>query len=403
MKQPRDGTLADMWARHSADWRSTAQIASQWREATAVDPRLLEYRVRGPWWDLLERLGVTLFISREYEHLVMAFSAAGGKRRVSFLPLPHPSGLVVDRGRKQMHIASTRNPNQIFSLRPVAALAPRGDVRARAHLADRPMLPSHTSFFPGSLYLHDLALIGGRLHGNAVGHNAVVTLSADGGYRRVWWPRSVDGKRGSPSFGMNYLQLNSIAAGPTLRDSFFSASVPAPGRRRPGHLDFAVDGRGVIFSGRTREPMCVGLTRPHSARLDRGRVWVDNSGYGEVGFAESGRFVAAARLPGWTRGLCFVRDVAFVGTSRVIPKYARYAPGVKASTAVCGVHAVDPGTGKTLASVEWPFGNQIFAIDWIDSTATAGFLFVPFRTAREHEKTVFYSYVPQPLHKESGS
>src|SRR5687768_14155911 len=112
-----------MWARHSADWRSTAQIASQWREAAVVDPRLLEYRLRGRWWNLLERLGVTLFVSREYEHLVMGFSARGGKRRVSFLPLPHPSGLVVDRRLRELHIASTRNPNQIFSLRPVATLA----------------------------------------------------------------------------------------------------------------------------------------------------------------------------------------------------------------------------------------------------------------------------------------
>jgi hypothetical protein len=131
-------------------------------------------------------------------------------------------------------------------------------------------------------------------------------------------------------------------------------------------------------------------------------VWVDNSGHGEVGFADRGRFVAAARLPGWTRGLCFARDVAFVGTSRVIPKYARYAPGVDASTAVCGVHAVDTRSGKTLASVEWPFGNQIFAIDWIESTVTGGFLSVPFRAAGEHEKTVFYAYLPQPVHEEPG-
>src|SRR5262249_51130660 len=152
--------------------------------------------------------------------------------------------------------------------------------------------------------------------------------------------RSIERKSGGPDFGRNHIQLNSIAAGATVRDSFFSASVAAPGRRRPGHLDFAVDGRGVIFSGRTREPICVGLTRPHSARLHRGRVWIDNSGYGEVGYADQGHFKAIARLPGWTRGLCFVRDVAFVGTSRVIPKFARYAPGVKASEAMCGVHAV---------------------------------------------------------------
>jgi uncharacterized protein (TIGR03032 family) len=403
VKPPRNGVLADMWARHSADWRSTAQIASHWREAAGIDPRLLEVRVRGPWWDLLDRLGATLFVTREYEHLVMAFSARGGKKRVSYLALPHPSGLVVDRARGQMHVASTRNPNQIFSFRPVAALDRRDDLPAGAKLDGRPMLASHTTFFPGSLYMHDLAMIGGRLHANAVGQNAVVALTGEGQYRRVWWPRSIERKPGVPDFGRNYIQLNSIAAGASVQSSFFSASVAAPGRRRPGHLDFPVDGRGVIFSGRTREPICAGLTRPHSARLHRGRVWVDNSGYGQVGYAEGGRLEVVARLPGWTRGLCFAGDVAFAGTSRVIPKYARYAPGVKPDDAVCGVHAFDTKTGRTLASVEWPFGNQIFAIDWIDSAASGGFLFIPFRIAAERAKTVFYAYDPQPSQKESRS
>jgi uncharacterized protein (TIGR03032 family) len=392
-----------MWARHSAEWRSTAQVSSQWREAEALDARLLQDRVRGPWWDLLEQLGVTLFITREYEHLVMAHGAAKGRRRVSFFPLPHPSGLVVDRRRRELHIASTRNPNQIFLLRPAARLQPREGAQGPTALPDRPMLPRRTVFLPGSLYMHDLALIGGELHANAVGQNAVVALSSEGQYRRVWWPRSIDGAgRGDP-FGRNYIQLNSIAAGPTLRQSFFSASSAAPGRRRPGHLDYPVDKRGVIFSGRTREPICVGLTRPHSARLHRGRVWVDNSGYGEVGFAEGGRFSPLAGLPGWTRGLCFVGDIAFVGTSRVIAKYARYAPGLKVDRAVCGVHAVDTRTGQTLASVEWPFGNQIFAIDWIDARHSRGFLFrgPPFRTGRDREKRVAYAYDPQMSQKET--
>src|SRR5204863_6287126 len=135
---------------------------------------------------------------------------------------------------------------------------------------------------PGCLYLHDLALVGGELYGNAVGQNAVVRLSPEGRYERVWWPRSIE-RAGRPDFRRNYLQLNSIAAGRDLAGSFFSASAEAPSPRRPGQRHFPVDRRGVIFSGATREPVARGLTRPHSARLWQGALWVDNSGYGEVG------------------------------------------------------------------------------------------------------------------------
>src|SRR5437016_9326645 len=114
-----------------------------------------------------------------------------------------------------------------------------------------------------------------------------------------------------PRLNRNYLQLNSIAPGKSLETSFFSASAAAPSRRRPGHLNFPVDRRGVIFAGATREVFGVGLTRPHSARLRGREVWVDNSGHGEVGRIVDDRFEPFACLPGWTRGLYFHGNLAF--------------------------------------------------------------------------------------------
>jgi uncharacterized protein (TIGR03032 family) len=154
------------------------------------------------------------------------------------------------------------------------------------------------------------------------------------------------------------------------------------------------DGRGVIFSGQTREPVARGLTRPHSARLLGPDVWVDNSGYGELGLIGDGRFHAVARLPGWTRGLAFCGHVAFVGTSRVIPRFRHYAPGLDVDRSQCGVHAVDWRSGAILASLIWPGGNQIFAIDWLPSSATSGLPFDTKQTAaaRRQATRLFFTY-----------
>ncbi|HLW67289.1 MAG TPA: DUF4915 domain-containing protein, partial [Gemmataceae bacterium] len=173
----------------------------------------------------------------------------------------------------------------------------------------------------------------------------------------------------------NYLQLNSIAAGPTLAASYFSASAEKPSGRRPGHLNFPVDRRGVIFSGATREVVCRGLTRPHSARLQHGELWVDNSGYGEVGRVADGQFKPVARLPGWTRGLFFHRSKIFVGTSRVIPRFQHYAPGLDPEKCRTGVHILDLKSGNLLASLFWPQGNQIFAIEGMPCAWSSGFPF----------------------------
>lgn len=354
-----------LWAHHHALLRDPQQVAAQWDWPDQRLPRLLEHRQRGPWWDLLESLGVTLLVTREYEHLVLGLGCQGGRARVSYFRLPHPSGLAVDRRRGRVYAASTRNPNMLFEFTPCA-----GGLGAGRDPGV--LLPSSCRHLPGSLYMHDLALIGGRLHANAVGLNAVVRFGGPAGFEPVWWPRSIESPSG-PRFDKNYLQLNSIAAGASLAGSFFSASTAAPSRRRPGHLNFPVDRRGVIFSGTTREVIATGLTRPHSARRFGRQVWVDNSGYGQFGRIAGGRFEPLVQLPGWTRGLCFHKNIAFVGSSRVIPKFRAYAPGLDVDSSQCGLHAVDMQSGRVLASLVWPAGNQIFAIEAVDARLTVGF------------------------------
>jgi hypothetical protein len=112
-----------------------------------------------------------------------------------------------------------------------------------------------------------------------------------------------------------------------------------------------------------------------------------------VGFISQQRLQPVAKLPGWTRGLCIHGDLAFVGTSRVIPRFRAYAPGVDVDRSVCGVHAVDLASGSIRASFTWPAGNQIFAIDQVPSRLTGGFPLSP-RRAGGRERDLFYAFCP---------
>lgn len=390
MIQPTAAQLDALWQSHDEEWRDPALALTAWTGAE-VDPRLLRARATGAWWDTLARLNITLLVTREYEHLLMALTVTDGRPAVSYLPMPHPSGLAVDRDRSIVSVASTRNPNQIFELEPVRATLARGD-GARPDVASRPLLPVRSTIHPGALYIHDLAYVGSELHANSVGENAIVRLPAVGGHQKVWWPRAIE-RDGHPDFSCNWIQLNSIAAGSDLASSYFSASAESMSARRPGHRNFPVDRRGVIFSGATREPIARGLTRPHSARLYGRHVWVDNSGYGELGVVRDGCFEVVHRLRGWTRGLCFHRGVAFVGTSRVIPRFRRYAPGLDVERSRCALHAVDAKSGAILGSLTWPYGNQIFAIDWIARSRSAGLpILSGTRAGAGRLKHLFYSF-----------
>jgi uncharacterized protein (TIGR03032 family) len=346
--------------------------------------------VHGHWWEVLDELGVTLLLTREYEHLLVALGTDAHGPNISYWPMPHPSGMAVDRESGKVFVACTRNPNQIVEMRPVNGLMPRLD-----HKQSPPprgvLIPVASRLYPGCLYMHDLAFIGQDLYANSVGQNAIIRLDAQGGQEVTWWPKCVDSSEG-PILGRNHIQLNSIAAGPNLAGSYFSASTDKVTLRRPGHKNFPVDKKGVIFSGATREPIAFGLTRPHSTRMHDGRIWVDNSGYGEFGWVEGGTLRPVLTLPGWTRGLSFCKNIAFVGTSRVIPRFANYAPGLDVGKSVCAVHAVDLLTGRVLGSIQWPTGNQIFAIEWLPAQLVQSLALTVNKQTAASTHNLFYAY-----------
>jgi uncharacterized protein (TIGR03032 family) len=384
-----ESTLNALWEHHHALWRQQEQVIGLWSQAQPLSPDAVKGHVYGAWWEVLDAAGVTLIVGREYEHFLLAMTVINGQPHVTSMQLPHPSGLVYDAARNALFVACTRNPNQVIELRPQQGQLDRIDI-VPPEMPGHVLLPFKSSYYPGCLYLHDLALIEGRLYANAVGQNAIVQLADDGRYPIEWFPKCIV-LNNTPVFSQNHIQLNSIAAGPTIEDSFFSASADEITELRPGHTDYPVDKRGVIFDGRTREPLVRGLTRPHSARLHEQQIWVDNSGYGELGRVSGGQYEVAARLPGWTRGLTFVDQVAFVGTSRVIPRFRQYAPGLDVETSQCGVHAVDVTTGRVLGGITWEQGNQIFALETIPRHITSGFPFHPQQQQAQLD-ALFYSY-----------
>jgi hypothetical protein len=77
----------------------------------------------------------------------------------------------------------------------------------------------------------------------------------------------------------------------------------------------------------------------------------------------------------------------------VIPRFSQYAPGLDLETSRCALHALDARSGRVLGSLDWPEGNQIFAIDWAPRRSVSGF---PFGARRRSEsqapKELFYSF-----------
>lgn len=90
-----------------------------------------------------------------------------------------------------------------------------------------------------------------------------------------------------------------------------------------GWRDRRHDG-GILIDITTDEIVGEGLSMPHSPRWHQDRLWVLNSGSGELGWINSKTkaFEPLTFLPGFLRGLSFHGDYAFVTLSK--PRHGRF-------------------------------------------------------------------------------
>ena len=68
-----------------------------------------------------------------------------------------------------------------------------------------------------------------------------------------------------------------------------------------------------------------------------------------------------------------------------------YAPGLKDKKQTCGVFAIDLKTSQVVGSILWPYGNQIFAVEWINTNVAEGFIPNNNRGTK-FKQSIFYSY-----------
>jgi uncharacterized protein (TIGR03032 family) len=110
---------------------------------------------------------------------------------------------------------------------------------------------------------------------------------------------------------------------------------------------------GVVIDVASNDIVCRGISMPHSPRLHGGRLWVLNSGSGEIGIVDlkTGRFEPVAFCPGYLRGLTFVSDHALVGLSE--PRENRTFAGLPLQDRLaaakvdprCAVYVIDTRSG----------------------------------------------------------
>jgi uncharacterized protein (TIGR03032 family) len=200
-------------------------------------------------------------------------------------------------------------------------------------------------FTTGELDVHDIGVLkDGRIVFVNTLYNCLASTSERHSFLPLWKPPFI-----SKIIKEDRCHLNGLA----MEDGM-PRYVTAVSRSDTvdGWRDRRSDG-GIVVDVRSGEIVASGLSMPHSPRLYRGRLWVLNSGTGEIGWIERGSPAAIhvlAFCPGFVRGLAFHGKYALVGLSK--PRYERFeglALDRKLAQADsepwCGMQVIDIDTG----------------------------------------------------------
>ena len=124
---------------------------------------------------------------------------------------------------------------------------------------------------------------------------------------------------------------------------------------------------GVLMDIETHQILRRGLSMPHSPRWYGNRLWLLESGNGSIATLDlaSGQLHTIAQLPGFTRGIDFCGNLAFIGLSQV--RESAVFSGIplteRLEERTCGVWVVNLQTGETVAFLRFEQAVQeIFAV-----------------------------------------
>ncbi|MDR9388923.1 MAG: TIGR03032 family protein [Wenzhouxiangella sp.] len=211
---------------------------------------------------------------------------------------------------------------------------------------DKLFIP-HVGHTTGDVDAHDIGI---DAHGEPVFVNTLFSClakpSATKNFDPIWQPSFIT--RLAPE---DRCHLNGLAMyeGEPGWVTMISQSDVAEGWR-----DHRADG-GVVMDVRSNEVVCEGLSMPHSPRWYKGKLWVLNSGTGELGHIDlkAGRFEPVCFVPGFARGLAFHGRYALVGLSKARNRSFSglaldEALAKRQAQARCGIEVIDLDTGDLL-------------------------------------------------------
>jgi uncharacterized protein (TIGR03032 family) len=288
---------------------------------------------------LLQHLRASLLVTTYQANKLLVARAAGKGLSMLVRTFDQPMGLAVDARRLTL---GTRT--QIWTLRNAPDIAPRVEPAGRHDACFLPRLCHVT----GNIAVHEMAWAGEELWVVNTRFSCLCTLHPDYSFVPRWRPPFITALATEDRCHLNGLAL--VEGRPRYVTALGETNTPGGWRAdKPRGGCLMEVGSGEVISR--------GLSMPHSPRWHDGRLWLLESGTGQLVFvdAATGHRQRIAELPGFARGLALVGPYAFVGLSKIRKTSAMDGVPLadRREQLKCGVAVIDLRSGRVVALLEF--------------------------------------------------
>jgi uncharacterized protein (TIGR03032 family) len=271
-----------------------------------------------------------------------------------FRTFKKPMGITV--GNNRMAIGTAQ---EIWEFRNVPAVTSKLEPAGKY---DACFLPRRVHF-TGDIQIHEMKYLEDELWFINTAFSCLCTYDPDHSFTPRWRPKFISALTPGDRCHLNGLEF--VDGKPKYVTALGTADVPGGWRENK-------PSGGVIIDMDSNEIVTRGLSMPHSPRWYADRLWVLESGTGSFGTVDlaSGRFEPIIQLPGFTRGLDFVGNLAFIGLSQV--RETAVFSGIAITERLteadrnCGVWVVDIRSGQLVGFLRFEDAVQeIFGVSVI--------------------------------------
>ncbi len=301
--------------------------------------------------ELLQHLRLSIILSTYQAGKILVLGSHNEQLSISFLDYDRPMGIAVGADRIALGVA-----NAVHFLKASHAVAENVQPSGRY---DGCFVP-HSSRHTGRILGHDLAWGSDGLWIVNTLFSCLCTLDDVHSFVPRWKPPFISTLADEDRCHLNGLAMEHGA--PRYVTSLATSDSAAGWRSDKSRTGCLID----VQSG---DSLNNSLCMPHSPRIRNDHLYVLNSGLGDLSLVDrrSGQLATIERLPGYTRGLSFFKQFAFIGLSRI--RETNIFGGLpigERSDLCCGVTVVDLSSGRTVATFRFLSGvEEIFAVNVI--------------------------------------